>query len=493
MREAARGTGRHWLFAVGVCLLACRASIAGFLPLDDPLGIWLHHGEAAGLLPLLAPIRPFGMLSGRYALEATKSDGAPEPGGIPMSLIEAAEKRLDLTLLSPSTRSGASIETGGSATVEALDASGFEQRAGIRMGIEAALLPGLELHEQMSLWTGSDDLAPSFFPSWHQGSEPGRHLYVDWAFLDFGYRWLELSFGRKPQQWGPGRFTQLMLSDNSPGIDMLWVQYALGDDASFTGLTGSVDSDSGTWLTAHRLDMTPWPFLRIGLSEALLYSATGIDLAYTNPFIPWYPVQWNEREDDNAFLGIDATFRPADGLLAYGELLIDDIQYQKANQYPNKLAWTLGLDGCLRGPGLGAVLEYTRIDRYVYSQRRECNYYLHAGRIIGSALGPDCDRLALSVSATIARPLLSELRIDHTRHGEGDVYEGWPDSVQAHQVFPSGVVEHSTGLTLALSAYPLDWLQAHASASKRWLRNRDNLSGQSDSELDGSIQLLFAW
>ena len=458
-----------------------------FLPLEDPLNVWLYRMEAAEGEALVG-VHPFF---------AADLPGSSTPGlEGPASLLELRAAGYGRTLYrndqAASPGEGILLMTGGMATAEALRLDGdFETRAGGTWGLNGRLLPSLGLYERMSIWVASDETAPSGLSPFHLGEEEGRHLYVDWAFVDWSYRWFRASFGRLPQRWGPGRFTQLLISGNSPAMDMLQIRYGLGEMSSFTGLTGSIESDSAIYLTAHRLELFPRGNLRVGLSEAVLFRSDGLELAYLNPFIPWYPVQWNERDDDNVLLCFDATWVPLRGLAAYGEFLVDDFHYQKKNNRPHKLGFSVGLDSWLDGAGVGAVLEYTRISRYVYSQRRECNFYLHDDRIIGSELGPDCDRVTMAISSTVAWPVVAELLVDHTRHGEGTVYEGWPDSAQAGEPFPSGTIEYTTGAGLDLSLYLGHALEAHGSVRNEWLRNAGNQQGATDERLDTSLRLLY--
>jgi len=451
------------------------------LPLQDPLNWWLCTLETESET----------MLPGTFPLVASSF--------LTVSTIESLEN-IRRAILARSSLPGDSQEGNlrfsftGKTTGEVLNyEDGFETRAGITSRLFVNVLSDLFLDERLSVWTGSDENPPDYFSPFHRGVEKGRHLYVDWGYLRWNNRTVSLDFGRVPQIWGPGRFTQLLISDNSPFLDMLKVNFNLWDVLEFTGFTSTIDSDSAIYLTAHRLDYSPVDNLRIGLSESILYKSEGLDFAYMNPLIPWYPVQWNERVDDNAFLAIDASWRPFEGLETYGEFLIDDIQYENIGNRPDKLGWTAGISAYLRSLDIGTVIEYTRIDRYVYSQRRQCNYYLHHGEIIGSGLGPDADRITLSLGTSATWPVLGEITIDHTRHGEGTVQEGWPDSASTGGKFPSGTVEYLTGANLHIGWYPAGFLEVHGKIGNTWTRNADHIQGESASELSSSLEAIYIW
>ncbi len=463
---------------VSMMLLMCALSASagpwpGWIAPEHPLSPWILHarlgdgpdgpsilpGEASPELRGRVPEGVYGYLSGTGIGSRARDAGGA--GLLGLALTTAAE---------------------------AVDSDGTQTRAGL--ALEACLepVPGLRLHERLSVWASSDEEAPSGFTPFHEGVEQGRHLYVDWGYAAWEGGAFGASFGRIPRVWGPGRFTSLLLSNNSPPLDMLEVFWRPSRRFSFTGFTASVESDSATYLTAHRIDAAPFEWLEVGLSETILFRSAGLELAYMNPIVPWYPVQWNERDDDNAMMGIDATISPGGASALYCELLLDDIQYQTEWGRPNKIGWTLGATA--QALGSAATLEYTRIDRYVYSQKLPRNYYLHHGDIIGSPLGPDCDRITLGLSSAAAWPVMIDLRLDHARHGEGTVYEGYPDSVQAGGPFPSGVVEHSTGARAGVSLYLGTGYEAHGFVSHRWVRNAGHVRGAAGDSTVFGLELL---
>ncbi|MCK5785799.1 MAG: hypothetical protein KAH54_04465 [Candidatus Sabulitectum sp.] len=443
------------------------------LSLENPLNLWLYHSETTGAL-----------LSGEFPDQHTVS---LEPGSRSMWLWHLIQDRS----AAPSTDTGVLGWHATAAGQAGSNSSEFVSSGGTAFEIFAQPLSWLTISQRTSLWTGSDGNPPSGFSPFHYGLEHGRHLYVDWGFVKAETGPLQAAMGRIPVRWGPGRFTQLMISGRAPAMDMLKIDLDLGEKVHFTGFTSTINSDSSTWLSAHRLDIKPYDKLRIGLSESILYTSDGVDLAYANVFIPWYPVQWNERVDDNAFMCIDATWQPLHGVALYGEFLIDDIQYENVNDVPNKLGYTFGTDLFSPEYGLGAVIEYTAVQRYVYSQREVFNYYMHDARIIGSQLGPDADRATASLSYIGFRGITAQLKGSYTRHGEGNVYEGWPDSVQAGGAFPSGIVENTTELSLDLGWYPENWLEVRGQGGMSFTGNTGNKADADSDNSWVSLELLL--
>lgn len=449
---------------------------AGELPLEEPFGIWVRHLEAAGegLYPSVLPARlPFEASGGFRGLSEYLALRASRPS---RSLLEGR------------------VSWGGEAALQGYLADGsFENAAGMKLRAGGELAGGLTFDHQLSLWTGTEELPPGGFSAFHihPNGEPGRHLYPDWGWMDYTREGFSLRLGRFSQEWGPGRFTQLLLSDNSPALDQLRGTFRITDGVDLTCMTATVEPDSGSWFSAHRLDILPTDNLRIGLYEAAFYTTATLDLAYTNPVLFWYSVQWHEQDDDNLFFGMDAIWKPRPGLAAYVEWLVDDIQYQSTYNRPNKMGATGGIDWVHPGTGLAVAAEYTAIAKYVYSQKHPRNYFLHNDRIIGSELGPDADRITLSVGWACLEPLTAELRGSLTRHGEGTVYDGFGDTVTTGEPWPSGIVEYTREVQLNLSWRLSGGTTLFGSAGYSRLTNAGNVQDSTASEATAMLRLVY--
>lgn len=457
-------------------LLLGTTLFAAELPLEEPFGLWLRHMEAAGdtlfgaIAPGHAPLSAEGALAG-LSEDLMRRSGRP-----------------DMNFFSPSVFWGMEAALQGSFGEDA-----FENSAGVKFRLAGTLAEGLTFDHQASLWTGSDDLPPGGFSEYHihPNQEPGRHLYTDWGYLDYGSSRVSVRLGRFAQQWGPGRFTQLLVSDNSPPLDQLRACFRISDRVSFSGFTSTIEPDSGSWFCAHRLDILPADNLRLGVYEAAFYTTTTFDFAYSNPILFWYAVQWNEQDDDNLFMGLDATWKPAPHLAAYMEWLIDDIQYQTTYNRPNKMGGTIGIDWASPSSGLALTAEYTAIAKYVYSQKHLRNIFLHNDRIIGSEIGPDADRATLSLGYAGLWPMTAELRGSLSRHGVGTVYDGFGDTVVAGEPWPSGIIEYTRDIELNLSYRLSGEFTLYGSAGYASMSNAGNVQDSTASDTRASLRLVY--
>jgi hypothetical protein len=185
-----------------------------------------------------------------------------------------------------------------------------------------------------------------------------------------------------------------------------------------------------------------------------------VEAYYLNPLLWYHAAQLNQKRDDNTFFALDFNLRPKPDVVLYGEFLIDDLQIESKSQgdkEPNELAYFGGVS--VFDPfGLRATeinLEYARINNWTYNQVQERNRYLNRNRLLGNPLGPDTDRIRVSLSRRLRRGLKSTLSYQRTRSGEGSVNAFWSQPWMTAQgdyreKFPSGVVEteHNFGLTL---------------------------------------------
>ncbi len=291
----------------------------------------------------------------------------------------------------------------------------------------------------------------------------GNTGYVEWgdmlgkmdeAYIDIDLTYFHLLLGRDNVRWGPGYYTAMTVSDNPPSFDMVKLYSDIGP-VRLTCFTSILDGKEEKFLSAHRFDWRVYDRLYIGASEAILYADQGIQPRYLNPLTIYYAEQWNSKDQDNYFLSLDGRFIPFDGYEFYGEVSIDDYQYQSYPEgAPNKVGYLGGFYGAgLFAENLDARVEYCRINRWTYTHRYERNRYMHYQDIIGSWLGPD----AFYARGELSYNVIPALRVfaggGTEQHGEGTINQPWelsgPDPANPEEnridgknnPFPSGIVE----------------------------------------------------
>ena len=100
----------------------------------------------------------------------------------------------------------------------------------------------------------------------------------------------------------------------------------------------------------------------------------GIDWAYLNPIIFYRPVEIAQgSKAGNAVLGMDMSYKLANGLLAYGQFVLDEFSIEairaRNGSWVNKYGWQLGLKyhGAFGVEGLFLLAEYNQARPYTYS------------------------------------------------------------------------------------------------------------------------------
>lgn len=154
-------------------------------------------------------------------------------------------------------------------------------------------------------------------------------------------------------------------------------------------------------MAGHRIDWQPTNRLEFAVSEIVLYGgdARGIEWQYLNPILPYYATQHNADWDDNVMFVFDLETIPVNGVRLYSSALIDDFQYSEDADGEN--AWGVIL-GChlsgLKSDRTDCRIQYTKLNRWVYTHRVTENQYTHFGSIIGHRLGNDSDELYFELS-----------------------------------------------------------------------------------------------
>lgn len=307
------------------------------------------------------------------------------------------------------------------------------------------------------------------------------------------------SVGRSAIIWGPEQRDALLLSDNAPQLDRIWLGYehpAVRFDYFISRLDDVRYNDSTLvrYISAHRLSFRKQNAFEFGLSEVALYGGynRSLDWRYLNPFVPYYWEQWNRGSDDNILFGLDfAIYWPRHSRI-FGELLIDDFQIDLKSE-PNQVGYKLGID--MAAPfGFDRIFtkaSYTRINTTVYGQNQPQNLYLYYNRPLGYFGGNDQDRFLALARYHASRSLDFELEFQFNRRGEGRIEKHDRSGVPFLNEFPIGVVEKSPSVQATALWFNKSLFEGRLSARYTHFENYRHICGDNHNRLD--LNLFFAY
>jgi hypothetical protein len=309
---------------------------------------------------------------------------------------------------------------------------------------------------------------------------------IESAVLADQYSNFNFSLGKTPFFYGPAKFGGLVLSPNAFGLDVMNAKVHAGD---FYFTTFFSILEPGRYLSSHRLDVVKRHF-KLGFTEMVLYAKT-IEFEYLIPLIPYYASQYLKNRDDNIMWAIDGSLLLKNAKF-YGELLIDDFMFERTPA-PNKLGWTVGLKLAdpLGTPGTDLVVEYTRVDKWVYTQRDSLNRFVRniaTDRTLGYFIGPDGDLLNFELNHRLSYLVAVDAGFSLGRQGEGRIDRSFErEGGSWNPPFPSGIVETKIEPSLGLDIRPHWCFEIKPRIGYEWITNQSNAAGDNRRGLKLSL------
>ncbi len=323
---------------------------------------------------------------------------------------------------------------------------------------------------------------------------------VDYAGIAYRKAGFEVSLARDEVSWGADRLNGLLFSGAAPGFDMITVGYRTGRIA-FTSfhsmLRGRWDQeqDEGVrrFVSAHRLEVLPTDRVSFAISEAVLYGGPyrTFEPVYMNPMMIFYADQWNSGWNDNILVAGDLALLFPRHAEIRGEIMIDDFQYDFVNE-PHEFGAGLSVTAVNPLDSRTSLIgmSYYQIRNQTYGHFIPWNRFIQEEEVMGYEDGPDGDRFAFRV--TLARPQSMLWKADYSfrRQGEGratDVQEEKGPKVG----FPSGTVETSHRMGLAVSWRPCHMWLLEARAGYHRTQSADHVKGVDKDGWDLSAGAQF--
>ena len=310
--------------------------------------------------------------------------------------------------------------------------------------------------------------------------------YLNEGLLTFNHENVKLDVGRRDVFWGPGAEHSLTLSSAPQGYDG-FLLHIPGQLIEFHGMFSVLDAAKSKFLSVHRLGLNLRGFLKVGFSESIL-SADSLEPSYLNFLLPFYLAQWSSYRDDNIMWSLDMQLHLFNSIF-YAELLVDDYMYED-DPYPNKLAYQLGLKSLIFN-SLITHINYTFVDKWVYTQRQPHNIYEQRGRCLGFPLGNDVDELSLVLKYLNPYGLYPHLSIDYIRKGEGSIFVAYEDEGgSTNPAFPSGVVEKTIEIKLGIDYKFRRNFHIGAEVGRLLRDNVDHITG---NDMDDTVFDVSLW
>ncbi len=339
-------------------------------------------------------------------------------------------------------------------------------------------------------------------PDFH-GTREWKSTVGDMRAAYFYYRspkWSLLA-GRDYLQWGPGRSGSLLISQQTPALDMLKFTADIGTFrfTAFNALPGrtpqQVEDGVNRYFSGHRLSVL-LPRVELGVTETVMYGGPhqNVNPGFLNPLLPYYltDVMINaEKPKSNVTLALDAAVFPFRDWRFYGRFMVDEYYYEN-EPYPNQTAWLAGFDWTnVWGAGRSMLnVEYVRLSRWVYNYEasgpwNKLDYY---NTVFGHPLGPDAELWRFEKYFYTGFSTLLRLNVDYIRRGETLINTPLVVAQQrflTHPPFPFGTVETTRFFMLFLDYIPSIAWKFSAGLGVRSVRNKGHREG------DGETKILF--
>lgn len=243
------------------------------------------------------------------------------------------------------------------------------------------------------------------------------HMSLNMGFARF-------DVGRDVMHWGPGYYNNLALNQfslpfNSMSLDLqvgpLTVVSVYGDLRVFKGNVNA-GNKSARNLYGHRYELN-FGNLIIGASELqIVYDDNDIWLFV--PIIPLFMEKGNYTESsNNGALSFDINYRLLNFARFYTEFFLDDLQSPteliKNDDVQSKWAWMIGaqvahdFDIGLHGLEMGTLVEYARVEPYVYTHFKSNTAQLaHLEVPLGNQGGPNSQTIDWLLYARLDRRMM---------------------------------------------------------------------------------------
>jgi Capsule assembly protein Wzi len=234
------------------------------------------------------------------------------------------------------------------------------------------------------------------------------------AQLNFDISFLTLSIEKMPNVWGAGYEGNLILSTKPPSYPQIQLKAKLGKDIDFTYIHAWLESDivdsaesyfepdgyyraiyQAKYLAAHMLEASVYRGVNVSIGESEVYGGRGVELLYLIPVMFFKAAEHYNHDEDNSQLFGSVDINRVKNFEFYSTVFIDEMtlsNFFNPKLEDNQLGFTLGTRAFdLYYPNTDILIEYTRINPWVYNHKYPVDTYQSSGFDLGDWIGQNAD------------------------------------------------------------------------------------------------------
>jgi len=333
-------------------------------------------------------------------------------------------------------------------------------------------------------------------PSWKR-NDPRYLFRYPWsalsdAYIVFGKPNLNLQFGKDTVRWGPGYHGVIGLYSVEPTFDLVRLRAKMWK-LNFVSVLGFLRDDLNKehrsdvpkkYLSAHRLEIVPYPGICIGWQEVYIY-AEQLHMQLLNPIMPYQMTEDYLGDVGNNTMEGDIEIALIPNMKVYTALFLDDFHPKYSPfRYPG-FKWAI-LGGIMIAVPFGSndaniVLEYARVEPWTYTHRGVNQdppmptAYKHFNEPLGHWIGPNSDDLFIQMGWQFMKNMRADVSFNRIRHGEvgGSIYYAYRSDVDGQEKrFLGGIVEDTKNISFGLKYATFHGAEAGISYSHIVTKNK---------------------
>lgn len=283
-------------------------------------------------------------------------------------------------------------------------------------------------------WTKIDD--PHLGPGYTGIMGDTAHLkgYDDFsAYIKFPLPWFDIKLGNDRLSWGYAGESGLLFSGAGKPFLQMKLEKTIGT-LNYTFILGKLTGDSYAEkrvIYAKHITYTPWRWLSLGFSDAVISNASEIRPIYFLPFVPFYFSEHYIGSPDNRLMSFDGKLLLNSRWTAYGELFLDDISNLigifRNTSWGDKWGGLAGIKVFNPLPMACASVikaEFLQIEPWVYTTSSASladrhNYPVHFGRVLGNELGPHSRAISVDLTCQFSKKTGCVVALQQLWKGKG--------------------------------------------------------------------------